>query len=132
VTNSQNNVHPSYFKNERYQKLYKNVLSGQKDGEIVQEMSHKIQSKRDAHGIPLSNQMLYEKLDFDSDDKQIAAENARDRDPQLLLQESFSELRGSTQARPTDIEDQDSTYPHAGSGKEPKHGNKKSHHLLPT
>lgn len=72
-------VHPSYFKNERYQKLYKNVLDGLDEGELGQSNQGLIprrQPKTDAAGVPLSNQILYEKLDFDSDDKETAAGNA--------------------------------------------------------
>ena len=41
-------MHPSYFKNERYQKLYKNVLTGAEDGDQGQEMSQKGQVRQDA------------------------------------------------------------------------------------
>ena len=56
-------------------------------------MSQKGHIRQDMSGIPLSNQILYEKLDFDADERQAAAESAQHRDP-LQLQDNFSELRG--------------------------------------
>ena len=88
----QDALHPSYFKNERYQKLYKNVLTGAEDGGQGLEMSQKGLIRHDISGIPLSNQMLYEKLDFDADERQAAAGNGPHGDGQL--QESFADLLG--------------------------------------
>ena len=125
-------MHPSYFKNERYQQLYNNVVGEGKAGGVVQpppqEVSHKRHAQRDAAGIPLSNQILYEKLDYDSEDRAAVDGGAGSRHG-----DNFSELRGSTKGRPSEQGDQESAYPPpADSGKDAKHLSKKSHHLLPS
>ena len=129
------NVHPSYFKNQRYQQLYKSGLTEDKGGSIVQPPPQEVvpqrREKRDASGIPLSNQILYEKLDYDAEDR--AAVGVSGPGDSRGPGDNFSELRGSTKGRPSELEDQESAYPApVASDKDAKHLSKKSHHLLPS
>ena len=55
-------MHPSYYTNERYKKIYKTVLQDEKQEPSDNEEKDTV--RRDETGIPLSNQILYEKLDY--------------------------------------------------------------------
>ena len=55
-------MHPSYYTNERYKKIYKTVL--QDDKQEPSDDEEKDTVRRDETGIPLSNQILNEKLDY--------------------------------------------------------------------
>jgi hypothetical protein len=59
------NLHPSYYTNQRYQKLYKGVLSGEFEKEPSTEERRET-FRKDPSGVPLSNQILYEKLEYNS------------------------------------------------------------------
>ena len=56
------------------------MLTGLEDGATVPAVKHKEPIKPPPPGIPLSNQILYEKLDFDMDGKEAAAETTQTRD----------------------------------------------------
>ena len=56
------NLHPSYFVNDRYKKLYKNIL----DENTIKKDQVMHHSNEYQVGIPLSNQILYEHLDSSS------------------------------------------------------------------
>ena len=49
-------MHPSYYTNERYKKIYKTVL--QDDKQEPSDDEEKDTVRRDETGIPLSNQIL--------------------------------------------------------------------------
>jgi hypothetical protein len=85
-------MHPSYFMNDRYKKLYKGVLD-QKELKKTYSLENEIDNttasgvyrggkNQDYSEIPLSNQILFEKLDYKTEyDQGTGTRESREPSP---------------------------------------------------